>query len=351
MSTGHQLSTFSEQDIASLRPEMKVGLLATINHEGLPHITLLSSLQAVSPTRLTFGQFIEGLSKSFVRENPRTGFLVMTLQREVWRGKARFSHTAQRGPEFDDYNRVPMFRYNAYLGIHTVYYLDLVEQGGREGLPMGSIVSAALATSAARLFSRHAGGENALNPWTRRLFNGMGNPKFISWLGTDGYPRIVPVFQAQAAAAGRIIFSIRAYGDELEAIPRGAPVAAFGMTLSMEDVLARGTFRGIRRIGPSRCGILDVDWVYNPMPPLPGPHPSTDRALGGPRFRGAARRPGAAPGWAIAARGPSLRLVQRQVAKLDEPVPVGPAARQRHLFLGPGRSEQRDPGAQEHRDD
>lgn len=279
MSAGNQLSTFSEQDIASLRPAMKVGLLATINHEGLPHITLLSSLQAISAARLTFGQFIEGLSKSFVKENPRAGFLVMTLQREVWRGKARFTHTALGGPEFDEYNQVPMFRYNAYFGIHTVYYLDLVEQGGRESLPMGSIVTAALATSAARLCVRPSGGENALNPWTRRLLNGMGNPKFAAWLGTDGYPRIVPVFQAQAASAGRIIFSMRAYGDELETIPRGAPVAVFGMTLSMEDVLARGTFKGIRRVGPSLCGILDVDWVYNPMPPLPGRiYPPTELA-------------------------------------------------------------------------
>ena len=147
-------TTFSEQEIESLRPAMKVGLLATVNEDGLPHITLLSSLQAASSTRLTFGQFIEGRGKCHVRNNPRVGFLVMTLQRDMWRGRALFTGTTQAGPELDEYNKVPMFRYNAYVGIHTVFSFDLVQHGGREHLPMGRIVTAALATKAASLFGR-----------------------------------------------------------------------------------------------------------------------------------------------------------------------------------------------------
>ena len=270
MSMQRNLTTFSEQDIASLRPAMKVGILATVSDEGLPHVTLLSSLQAVSPTTLTFGQFIEGRSKSYVRKSPRAGFLVMTLQREIWRGAALFTRTERGGREFDQYNQVPMFRYNAYFGIHTVYYLDLVGHGGKESLPMGRIASAALATAAACAFHRRPRAAEAMNPWTRRLFNGLANPKFAAWIGPDGFPRIVPAFPARAASGSRILCSVQACREELEEIPSGAIVALFGMTLSMEDVLVRGTFRGIQQIGPARCLVLDVDWVYNPMPPVPG---------------------------------------------------------------------------------
>lgn len=270
MGMQRNLTTFTEQDIASLRPAMKVGILATVSDSGLPHVTLLSSLQAVSPTALTFGQFIEGRSKSFIRKNPRAGFLVMTLQREMWRGAALFTRTAREGPEFDGYNQVPMFRYNAYFGIHTVYYLDLVRHGGKEPLPMGRIASAALGTAAACVFDRAPGGREALNPWTRRLLAGLANPKFAAWIGPDGFPRIVPAFAARAASSSRILCSVLAYRDELEEIPSGAAVALFGMTLSMEDVLVRGTSRGIRGAGPARCLELEVDWVYNPMPPVPG---------------------------------------------------------------------------------
>jgi hypothetical protein len=262
---------FLPADIEALRPMMKVGLVATRTPDGLPHVTLLSSLQANTPRQLIWGQFAEGLSKAYIRETPEAGFLIMTLDRELWRGKARFTHTATQGPEFEMYNNTPMFRYNAYFGIHTVYYLDLVEQGGRQALPMGKIVLAAVQTMIARGLDLNRGTRQVLNDWTRGLMNKLDNLKFLSYVGADGYPVIVPVIQAQAADAERILFSAGAFQEDLEAIPHGATVAVFGMSLQMEDVLLRGRFEGIRRrprFGP-RCGSVMVDWVYSPMPPKP----------------------------------------------------------------------------------
>ena len=57
------------------------------------------------------------------------------------------------------------------------------------------------------------------------------------------------------------------YGTELRAVPANATVAIFGMSLEMEDVLLRGEFLRVRRIGGVRCGEVRIDWVYNPMPP------------------------------------------------------------------------------------
>jgi hypothetical protein len=103
-----------------------------------------------------------------------------------------------------------------------------------------------------------------LNPWTRSLLDRIGNLKFLAYVASDGYPEIVPVLQAQTADSDRVIFSFAADGDELAAIPPGAPVAVFGMALSMEDVLVRGSYS--RRVG---LGTVRADWVYNPMPPVP----------------------------------------------------------------------------------
>ncbi|MFI5367541.1 MAG: pyridoxamine 5'-phosphate oxidase family protein [Spirochaetia bacterium] len=270
MSHAMQRTSFTPADIEALAPAMKIGILATVGKDGLPHMTLLSSLRASSPTRLTFGQFTEGFSKTNVRGNPRTGFLVMTLQKELWRGTAAFSHTEKGGPDYDAYNNEPLFRYNSYFGIHTVYYLDVMAHTGRESLPMRSIISASLATAAARAAGGAAVKCRALNQWTRRVMSAMGNPKFAAYIARDGYPRIIPILQAQAGSRDRILFSPLAYGDELEAVPAGTCLAAFGMTLKMEDVLVRGTYTGIRRIRGIRCGQLEVDWVYNSMPPAPG---------------------------------------------------------------------------------
>jgi hypothetical protein len=270
MNDNTRLTTFSDADIEGLAPEMKVGILATVNDEGLPHLTLLASLRAASSTVLTFGQFTEGLSKEYVRRNPRTGFLVMSLQKDVWRGTATFTHSAKGGPEHEAYNNQPLFRYNSYFGIHTVYFLDLVEQTGRQALPMGGVVAASLATAAARVAAGSSRGCTALNPWTRALMSAMGNLKFAAYVAEDGYPRVVPILQAQAASRDRILFSPLVYRDDIEEIPAGASLAVFGMTLKMEDVLMRGRYVGMRRFCGIRCGVVEVDWVYNPMPPVPG---------------------------------------------------------------------------------
>jgi len=268
--TGSTSTTFSAGDIEGLAPALKVGLLATTGDDGLPHVTLLSSLRAASPTTLSFGQFTEGRSKINVRSNPKAGFLVMSLAKEVWRGTATFTGTTKSGPDYDAYNAEPLFRYNAYFGIHTVYYLDLVGQTGRVPLPMGGIVVSALATAAAAAFTGSPRSCAILNPWTRGLLSTIGNLKFAAWVGADGWPRIVPVLQARAAAGDRVIFSPLVYGDEVAEIPAGATLAIFGMTLQMEDVLVRGRYEGSRRLGGIRCGVCRVDWVYNPMPPVPG---------------------------------------------------------------------------------
>jgi hypothetical protein len=75
------LTTFSDEDIESTRPALKIGLLATVTPEGLTHITLLTTLMACGPTKLSFGQFTEGLSKQYLQGNPKTGFLIMGLDR------------------------------------------------------------------------------------------------------------------------------------------------------------------------------------------------------------------------------------------------------------------------------
>jgi hypothetical protein len=269
MSETNTYTSFSEADMRSFEPELKIGLLATVNEEGLPHLTLISTLQASTPTQVIWGQFTEGLSKKFVRRNPHTAFLIMTLDKELWRGKANFTHTARQGKEFDMYNNTPMFRYNAYFGVHTVYYMGLVEHYGREILPMGSIVIAAIQTIVARTLARKRGRKDVLNPWTRKLMNRINTLRFLAYVGADDYPVIVPVIQAQACDSERVVFSVSAYENELEAILENTTVAVFGMSLDMEDVLMRGTFQGVRRMGGLRCGVVGVNWVYNSMPPVP----------------------------------------------------------------------------------
>ncbi len=261
---------FTSQDIKKLDVELKIGILGTITPQGLPHLTMISTLQPCAPGTVAWGQFTEGSTKKHVLQNPKTGFLMMTLDKELWRGKAIFRDKVKSGPEHEKYNNLIMFRYNAYFGVHTVYYMDLVEQYGQEQLPMGAVVFAAIQTMAARMIGAKRANNEVLNPWGQQLINKIDNLKFISYVGADGFPVIIPAIQTQVLDPEHLVFSLGAFKDDLRAIQTNAAVAVFGMTFDMEDVLVKGIFKGFSRVGGINCGVIEMDYVYNPMPPLPG---------------------------------------------------------------------------------
>ncbi len=262
-------SRFTDQDIKDLSATMKVGILGTVTPEGLPHLTLITTLMACSPTEMVWGQFMEGTSKQHIRQNPKTGFMVMGLDKNLWRGCADYTRSAKEGPDYDFYNNTPLFRYNSYFGVHTVHYMNLAAQSGKTPLAMNKIIPAAIKTMIAKTAAKKSGSAPVLNTWSKAFYDKIDNLKFLGYVGTDGYPAIIPLIQAQSLDSEHLIFSFGAYGDELEDIPAFTSVAVFGMALSMEDVLVRGTYQGARRTLGMKCGVVQLDYAYNPMPPAP----------------------------------------------------------------------------------
>ncbi len=264
-----QQNAFEERDLPLFETEAKVGLLATVTTEGSPHLTLITSLQGGSPQTLLFGQFSAGRSKQHLLTNPRAGFLILTMERRLWRGLARWTHSRKEGAEYEMYNQKPMFRYNAYFGIHTVHYLDLITTSGRESLPLGQIFSASVRTAlAGKTHSVHAA--PILKSWAVALFNALTSLKFITYINTEGYPVIIPLLQCRAASDRRLLFSPRAYKAELAAISPGTRVAVLALSMKATSVLVRGVFQGVARKRLLAMGSIDIDWVYNSMPPVPG---------------------------------------------------------------------------------
>jgi len=261
---------FSDSDMKAFEREAKIGLLATVSPEGLPHISLITSIQAKDPRHLMFGQFTEGLSKKHVKTNPRTGFVVMSPQKEVWRGKARWTHEEKSGKDYELYNQKPMFRYNAYLGIHTVHYLDLVDFSGKGRLQTAGLVAGTLLSFFSRLFTKREQEKRILKHWAETHISRPGTLKFLAYVGADGYPVIVPAIPCCAAGSRRLVFAPTVHRRELAALSEGETVALFALSLEMESVLVRGRFAGYRRHGGPRTGVIDIDWVYNSMPPKQG---------------------------------------------------------------------------------
>jgi hypothetical protein len=262
--------SLSSTAIELLGADAKVGLLATVDPEGRPHITLITSLAAKGPQRLMFGQFSEGRSKTQVRSHPEVGFLALDGERRWLRGKAVWTNAVRQGEDFEAYNRKPMFRYNAYFGIHTVHYLDVVEveEGGELGVP-GLVVGAALARGL-RIAAVSRSATPALTPWAVKLVSRAATLKFASYVGEDGHPCIIPGVAACTAGSGRVVVACPGGDSATASIPDDADVAVFALDRELHSVLLRGRATSRRSVAGVSMSALDIDWVYNSMPPKHG---------------------------------------------------------------------------------
>src|SRR5208337_2091069 len=264
------INSFSEADIKALEPTEKIGIIATVTPEGLPHISLLTSVMAATPRQLIVGEFCKGKSKEYMQRTRKIGFAVLTMDKKLRLGKALWTHLKKEGQEYEIYNKQPMFRYNTYFGINTVHYFDLIETSAGNFLTLVYIVKSALLTRLAKSSAAKGAPEQVLSHFGENIFNKLDSIKFLSFIDNDGFPAIIPVLQCQTAGSSRLAFNPGAFGTELKALKPGMTVAVFCMTMQMEDVLVRGIFNGYSRHRGINLGTLDIDWVYNSMPPNHG---------------------------------------------------------------------------------
>ena len=263
-------NSFTEAEIKAFAPSEKLGIIATVSPEGMPHMTLLTSVMAAKSNQLIVGEFCQGKSKEYMQRNAKIGFAILTLDKKLWRGKAKWTHEKKEGPEYEIYNNQPMFRYNTYFGINTVHYLDLQETSPGGSLPLISIVQSALLTKMAKGSAAKGNQERVLSYFGENLFNGLDSIKFLSFIGDDGFPVIIPAIQCQAADSSLLAFHPGAFGNELKMLKQGMTISVFCLNMQMENVLVRGVFNGYNRYRGVRLGTVDIDWVYNSMPPNHG---------------------------------------------------------------------------------
>lgn len=254
----------SAEQKTMLESDSKIGLIVTEDKDGYPHITFISSLQSLGEEQMTFGKFCEGLSKKHLIERPEVSFLALNGDMQFLRGSAVYTHTANTGEEFEQYNTKPMFRYNSYFGFSTIYYMDLENISPLEKLNMGKIVAGAILTRIAA--PMHASSnKKALSHIGKGLFSKIDGLKFIAYFDRNRKLNIIPIIQAGPAGTDRVAFSLIPFGNELKQIPAGCKAAILAVNLKMESVLVKGTYQGIS--GFPKTGILKIEKVYNSMPP------------------------------------------------------------------------------------
>ncbi len=244
-----------------------LGLVASIDDDGDPRITLLTTLMAADEKTLVMGKFIQGVSKQNIVAHPKSGFAFVTLGMDFWHGLLNWRPEVKtEGPEYVRYNNMQMWRFNTYFGIEKVYYADLKEISEKQHLKLVGIGINALKIKFKKGAYKTDGKEEIMRPFAVKLFNKLTNPKFISFINADGYPVIVPAVQAQAANTDRVVLTAKPYADLMQGLEKGARVCILAVSMEMESVMVQGVFSGFKK----GIGCVDIDKVYNPMPPVCG---------------------------------------------------------------------------------
>jgi hypothetical protein len=252
--------------------DSKIGLLCSVSPDGYPHIALICSLSVKSKRQLMWGQFSQGLSKAYLKDNPKTGFLVVSGDQVWWTGKSLHTDVVVKGEDFDYFNNKPLFRYNSYFGFGAVHYGDLVDVSVGEPISVAKVAIGGCCSSflkgAAAKTATSANAALEIPAYGLALASNLTTLKFIAWVDTDGFPRIVPAIQGTAAGANRanrLAFAAFPYGDLLHQIPDGAQVGVYLANLQLESLLLQGRWQSLGRRG----GVLVTEKVYNSMLPMP----------------------------------------------------------------------------------
>jgi len=264
---------FEAWEQEALQVDAKVALMATLDASGRPHLTLITSLQPNSERQLTWGQFCEGRSKDHVRARPVAGFLMMLPDRRLWRGRARWTHARQEGAEFDAYNQKPLFRYNAYFGIHTVHFMELLELEGPNPLALPrALAGKALALARAPWRANGTGdvSQRPLGAWVRSLLRHPASLAFVAWVDEQGWPQVAAAVAATPGRPQELLLASGTLPAALQSCTEPRAVTVLALNLKMQSVCIRGRLSARSRGGPLATSRLHIEEVYNPMPPLPG---------------------------------------------------------------------------------
>jgi len=258
-------TTLTQEEMGKFAADVKYAFIGVINDEGYPHMNLFGSLEAKSDHELMFGKTYDGKTKILMQEKKKCSFILATLTREFWRGRLNFTGSASNGEDMNYYNEKPKNRYNAYYPVNEIEYFDLLDVDYGT-LDFGAYVAAAHKAAAVAEKFVSQSDEDPLTGFVMTMLARQDCIKFLAYEGEDGYPRMLPLFQAIPVGKDRFIFLDEPNTDDVRAIPAGAKVTLHCICMfSMEAVQFRGIYQGLQ----DGVGVMDVRMIYNPMAPQP----------------------------------------------------------------------------------
>lgn len=257
---------FTEEEIKYFDNPYKVAIIATLDEDGDIHMFNASTLMNKGDDEMMFGEFVRGKSKKLIYQHPKTGFFIMSVDQHFWTGNMTFTHSLLEGEDYVYMNQYQLFRFNTYFGVCEVHYADLNSISEMKKLNLPGVVANALRVMAMKPFYKGDQTRKMMRPWAEKFMNGLITLEFLGYMGEDGYPKIVPIIQAQSAGANRIFFTRAPYSGMMKDLKDGQRVGIYGFSLDMEATHLNGVYHK----GPAGTGYMEIDKVYATAPPISG---------------------------------------------------------------------------------
>jgi hypothetical protein len=263
----------SPEAIEFTQPSIMLKMISTIDERGWPHITIITSNHATKEDEVVWGAFTEGLSKEYVKENPKQGILYMTADMpfKFLQVKADFNHTTKEGEDLEFFNNTELMRYFTYVRVHTAYYNTVVATREVRDLPLLGIISGIIKDMIGKGGLKTDLEEERLNPVGYELYTAPIAVRAIAYVDpSDGYPVIIPCIPLQAADHNRLVFPLSSLKQDLIQIHEGAKVAVHSMNFDFANQVIKGTYTGITKSRLIKFGVIEIEEIYNSCPPIHG---------------------------------------------------------------------------------
>ena len=257
---------FTEEEIKYFDNPYKVAIIATVDEDGDIHMFNASTLMNKGEDEMMFGEFVRGKSKKLIYQHPKTGFFIMSVDQHFWTGNMDFTHSVTEGEDYVYMNQYQLFRFNTYFGVCEVHYADLKNISEMKKLNLPGVIANALKVMAMKPFFAGDKNKKMLRPWAEKFMSGLITLEFLGFMGEDGYPKIVPVIQAQAASSSRIFLTKAPYSKMMKDLKDGQRVGIYGFSLDMEATHVNGVYHD----GPLGTGYVEIDKLYATAPPISG---------------------------------------------------------------------------------
>jgi hypothetical protein len=255
--------------LTALRGAMTPKFLATRSKEGIPNIVPCISLLPAEdqPDTLFFGNFLLRKSIRNLEEDGRIAILVITPALQGWLLKGDFIEFQHTGPYVEHQKSSSLLRYNAYTGVRNAGLIRISSTDGTFVLSKLQVLKDFWLTRLAPV--RHRNDKETLSengvviPLGVKLeFARMAAVKVLAWIGSEGYPQVVPALSLQPAGEKTLVCHKRA---EFSWPPSTTRVAANVLTSEAISYQVKGQWTQTRG-----SGLIGVQEIYAGGPPYPG---------------------------------------------------------------------------------